>query len=262
MDTGLRGRVALVTGASQGIGRAIAESFAAEGAHVVLGARNIAALESLAAEMEERYHVRVLAHAVDVAIPEQVVEYAQAGIEAFGKIDICVTNAGGPPAKSFLNTTDAEWQAAFALNLHSVVRLARAVLPAMQRQHWGRIVTLTSVSVKQPVPDLILSNSIRTGVMGLVRSLANEFGKDGITVNNVGPGFTATERLQRLAATRAAATEISKEDIMAGYAAQVPLGRIGEPREIADAVVWLASERASFITGQTLLVDGGAYRGL
>ncbi|HEX4022639.1 MAG TPA: SDR family oxidoreductase [Acidobacteriaceae bacterium] len=262
MDTGLRGRVALVTGASQGIGRSIAESFAAEGAHVVIGARNVPALQELAADIEQRYKVRALAHAIDVAIPEQVDAFVQAAQAAFGKIDICVTNAGGPPAKSFMNTTDAEWQSAFVLNLQSVVRLARAVLPAMQRQHWGRIVTLTSISVKQPVPDLILSNSIRTGVTGLVRSLANEFGKDGITVNNVGPGFTATDRLQKLAATRGAAAGVAPEEIMHGYAAQVPLGRVAEPREIADAVVWLASERASFITGQTLLVDGGAYRGL
>jgi 3-oxoacyl-[acyl-carrier protein] reductase len=142
------------------------------------------------------------------------------------------------------------------------VYFAREVIPHMQRQHWGRIITLTSITTKQPVADLVLSNAVRAAVVGLVKSLANEFGKDGILVNNVGPGFTATDRLKELAKTRAASTGKSEQDLFDGWAADAPLRRLGQPREVAETIVWLASERASYITGQTLLVDGGIYKGL
>jgi 3-oxoacyl-[acyl-carrier protein] reductase len=162
----------------------------------------------------------------------------------------------------FLSTTTEEWRRAFELNLLSIVHLARAVIPWMQRKQWGRIVTITSVSVRQPVGDLIYSNAVRAGVLGLVKSLSNEFGRDGITVNNVGPGYTATARLTELIAKRAAEQGMTEEQYAARLSADAPLGRLGQPEEVADAIVWLASERASFITGQTLLVDGGVYKGL
>jgi 3-oxoacyl-[acyl-carrier protein] reductase len=182
--------------------------------------------------------------------------------QKFDGVDVCVTNAGGPPPKTFLETTTGEWHRAVELNFMSVVHFARAVLPWMQRQHWGRIVTITSVSVRQPVSDLIYSNAIRAGVLGLVKSLSNEFGEDGITVNNVAPGYTATERLNSLIQKRASGLGISNEEYGERLAADVPLKRLAQPEEVADAIVWLASDRASYITGQTLLVDGGLFKGL
>ncbi|MGZ4829329.1 MAG: SDR family oxidoreductase, partial [Candidatus Angelobacter sp.] len=180
----------------------------------------------------------------------------------FGRIDVCVTNAGGPPAKNFLSISADEWRKAVDLNLMSTVHLARAVIPYMQRHRWGRIITITSISVKQPIADLVLSNSVRAAVVGLVKSLSNEFGKDGILVNNVAPGYTATERLQELAQVRALAAGSSPQQICDTWAAETPVKRLGHPKEIADVIVWLASERASYITGQTVLADGGIYRGL
>jgi 3-oxoacyl-[acyl-carrier protein] reductase len=180
----------------------------------------------------------------------------------FGSVDICVTNAGGPPAKGFLATTPEDWDKAVEANLLSTIYFAREVIPHMQKKHWGRIVTITSITTKQPVPDLILSNAVRTAVIGLVKSLANEFGKDGILVNNVGPGFTATDRLKQLAKARSAASGKTEREIFDSWAADAALKRVGEPQEVADTIVWLASERASFITGQNILVDGGAYKGL
>jgi 3-oxoacyl-[acyl-carrier protein] reductase len=173
-----------------------------------------------------------------------------------------VANAGGPPAKGFLAASIEEWRKAIDANFMSTVYFAREVIPHMQRKRWGRIITLTSVSTKQPVPDLVLSNAVRAGVVGLVKSLANEFGKDGILVNNVGPGYTATDRLKELARARSASQNKSEDEIFAAWASDSALKRIAEPKEVADTIVWLASERASYITGQTILVDGGAYKGL
>jgi 3-oxoacyl-[acyl-carrier protein] reductase len=180
----------------------------------------------------------------------------------FGRLDVCVTNAGGPPAKNFLSVSTEEWRKAVDLNFLSVVHLAKAVIPYMQRHRWGRIITITSISVKQPIDDLIMSNAVRAAVVGLVKSLSNEFGKDGILVNNVAPGYTATERLQELAGTRALAAGVSTEQIYQRWAAEIPVRRLADPKEVADVIVWLASERASYVTGQTVLVDGGIYRGL
>ena len=262
METGLENRVALVSGASQGLGRATAIAFAAEGVHLALCARNIGTLEQLAGELRARFGVQVHYEACDARDRAATEEFVRNTHAVFKRIDICVTNAGGPPARQFLETTQQEWEDAFALNLRSAIDFARAVIPHMQTQRWGRIVTISSITVKQPQPQLVLSNAIRAGVMGLVRSLANEFGKDGITANNVGPGYTATARLIELAERRAAATGKSTQEIEQTWIDQIPVGRLGKPEEIADAVVWLASERASFITGQTILVDGGMYQGL
>ncbi|MBV9302187.1 MAG: SDR family oxidoreductase [Acidobacteriaceae bacterium] len=262
MDTGLANRVAIVAGSSQGLGRAAAFALAAEGAYLALCARGRAALERTAHEIRERFRVRVYTETVDVRDSAAIEQFAKNVNKEFGRIDICVTNAGGPPAKWFLEATDADWNEAFSLNLLSAAVFARAVIPYMQQRQWGRIITISSITVRQPQPQLVLSNAIRAGVMGLVRSLANEFGKDGILVNNVAPGYTATERLKELSASRAAALGQSEEMVEQVWTEQIPLGRLGRPEELADAVVWLASERASFITGQTLLVDGGMYKGL
>jgi 3-oxoacyl-[acyl-carrier protein] reductase len=262
METGLKGRVAIVAASSQGIGRATAEAFAAEGCRVGMCSRNAATLDAAAEEIRKQSGTEVFTQAFDVTNPTAVHGFVEAVVQKFGSIDICVTNAGGPPSKGFLAATIDDWRKAVDANFLSTVYFAREVIPHMQRKHWGRIITLTSVSTKQPVPDLVLSNAARAAVVGLVKSLANEFGRDGILVNNVGPGFTATGRLKELARSRSAAQGKSEDEILATLGNDTALKRVAEPREVADAIVWLASERASYITGQTILVDGGAYKGL
>lgn len=262
METGLKNRVAIVAASSQGLGKATAEAFAAEGCRIALCARNAKTLTAVADKIKAQYSVDVYAEPVDVTDAAAIHQFVESVVAEFGGVDICVTNAGGPPAKGFLAVTLEEWQKAVNLNFLSTVYFAREVIPHMQKKHWGRIITITSITTKQPVTDLVLSNAVRAAVVGLVKSLANEFGKDGILVNNVGPGYTATDRLKELAKARSAATGKSEKDIFEGWAVDAPLRRVGEPREVADTIVWLASERASFITGQTVLVDGGSYKGL
>jgi 3-oxoacyl-[acyl-carrier protein] reductase len=262
VNLGIKDRVALVAASSQGIGRATAEAFAAEGCRVAMCARNRPILERSAEEIRQKYNVDVFAQAFDVTDADAVSGFVKSVAEKFGSIDICVTNAGGPPAKGFLASSLYDWQKALEANFLSTVYFAREVIPHMQKKKWGRIITLTSITTKQPVADLVLSNAVRAAVVGLVKSLANEFGKDGILVNNVGPGFTSTDRLKELAAARASASSKREQDVLDAWAADAALKRLGEPREVADAIVWLASERASYITGQTLLVDGGMYKGL
>jgi 3-oxoacyl-[acyl-carrier protein] reductase len=262
MDLGLKDKVAVVAASSQGIGRATAEAFAAEGCRVAMCARNGTALQSAAEQIRKQHGAEVFTEAFDVTDAKAVSAFIAKVAEKFGGIDICVTNAGGPPAKGFLSASLEDWQKAIELNFLSTVYFAREVIPHMQRKRWGRIITLTSITTKQPVADLVLSNAVRAAVVGLVKSLANEFGKDGILVTNVGPGFTATDRLKELAKARSSASGKNEQEIFDAWAAEAPLKRLGEPREVAETIVWLASERASYITGQTVLVDGGIYKGL
>ncbi len=262
MDMGLKNRVALVAASSQGIGLATAEAFAAEGCRVAMCARNAETLQAAAEKVRKQHHAEVLAEPFDVTDAAAVNRFVAAVASKFGSLDICVTNAGGPPAKGFLAASLDDWQSALSANFLSTVYFAREVIPHMQRKKWGRIITITSITTKQPVTDLVLSNAVRAAVVGLVKSLANEFGKDGILVNNVGPGFTATERLKELAKARSASSGKPEQEFFDAWAADAPLKRLGDPRELADTIVWLASERASYITGQTVLVDGGMYKGL
>ena len=262
MDMGLKGKVAIVAASSQGIGRATAEAFAAEGCNVAMCARGEQALAAAAEKIRKQHNVEVFHQSLDVTDAHAVHGLVEAVAAKFGAVDICVTNAGGPPAKGFLATSGEDWRKAVDANFMSTVYFAREVIPHMQRKRWGRIITITSITTKQPVADLVLSNAVRAAVVGLVKSLANEFGKDGILVNNVGPGFTATDRLKELAKSRAAASGVAEKDIFDGWAREAPLKRLGEPGEVADTIVWLASNRASYVTGQTVLVDGGIYRGL
>ena len=261
MELGLKGRNVIVCASSDGIALSAARKFAEEGANVAMCSRDETKL-GRAAEFVRALGGKVLHRALDVTDAPAVTAFVEEVENAFGGVDVCVTNAGGPPPKMFLETTPDEWDRAYELNLKSIVLFAHAVIPLMQRNRWGRIVTLTSVSTRQPVSDLIYSNTIRAGVLGLVKSLSNEFGKDGITVNNVGPGYTATERLKSLLRSRAAAAGVTEEQYAKQISEAAALRRVGEPDEVADAVVWLASDRASYITGQTILVDGGVYKGL
>src|ERR1700676_2862664 len=262
METGLKNRVAIVAASSQGIGQATAQAFAAEGCRIAMCARNAQTLHAAAERIKKEHQAEVFAQALDVTDAEAVHRFVAAVTGKFGGVDICVTNAGGPPAKGFLAASNDDWRKAVEANFLSTVYFAREVIPHMQRKRWGRIVTITSITTKQPVADLVLSNAVPAAVVGLVKSLANEFGKDGILVNNVGPGFTATDRLKELAKVRSAASGKSEQEIFDAWAAEAPLKRLGEPREVAETIVWLASERASYVTGQTVLVDGGMYKGL
>jgi 3-oxoacyl-[acyl-carrier protein] reductase len=262
VDLGLKNRSVIVAASSNGIARAAAEKFAAEGANVAMCSRDAKKLNAAAGLIRERYGAKVLAEPLDVTDAGAVEEFVKHVAADFGGVDVCVTNAGGPPAKMFFATTTEEWHRAVELNFMSVIHFARAVLPWMQKKQWGRLVTITSITVRQPVPDLIYSNAVRAGVLGLIKSLSNEFGKDGITVNNVGPGYTATERLKQLIGKRSQETGVSPAEFESRLGADAALKRVGQPEEVADAIVWLASERASYITGQTVLVDGGVFKGL
>lgn len=261
MELGLKGRVAIVTGGSQGIGKAIAISLAAEGASLVLGARNEATLQALASEIQATYHVPVLVQSTDITKSTDIDNLVTKAIATYGHIDILVNNGGGPPATRFDNTDSDAWAQAFELILMSMVHSCHAVIPYMREQRWGRIINIVSTSVKQPIDSLILSNSIRSGVIGLAKSLANELGRDNILVNNVCPGYTLTDRLQELINVRAT-NNITAAEVVEMWQQEIPLGRLGRPEEIADYVVFLASERASYITGTTVAVDGGRIKGI
>ncbi len=262
MDLGLKGRVAIVAASSQGLGKAVALGLAREGAKLALCARTEATLNPAAEEIQKATGADVLARPVDVTVYDQVRNFVAETAGRFGRVDICVTNAGGPPSKPFAETTVADWQAGVNLNLMSTLYFAREVLPLMQQRKWGRLIAITSVAVKQPIDGLILSNSVRSAVSGLVKSLANEYGKDNILVSNVCPGYTQTARLDQLAGRLAAAEGVGADQIRARWAAQAPLGRLGQPEEFANLVVFLASERASYLTGVTIAVDGGLAKGI
>jgi len=262
VELGLKGKVALVAAASRGIGRAVAEELAAEGASLVLCARGAEALEAARAEIAARAGVPVVALPADVSREEDVSRVVGAGLEAFGRIDVLVTNTGGPPAGPFEQHTLAAWREAERLLLESAVHLIRGVLPGMKERRSGRIIALTSIVVKQPAEGLILSTSLRAAVAGLARSLANELGPYGITVNHVLPGYTRTERVTELAHRLAAQRGTTPESVLAGWEAEIPLRRLAEPREVAALVAFLASERAGYITGASIPVDGGWIRSL
>jgi 3-oxoacyl-[acyl-carrier protein] reductase len=262
MDLGLKDRVALVAASSTGLGKAVAQGLAREGAKLALCARTQSTLDATAEEIRRDTGAEVLARAIDVTRHEQVRSFVAETVAQFGRLDICIANAGGPPAKSFAETSAEDWHTAAELNLMSTVYLAKETLPLMQERRWGRFIAITSVTVKQPLDGLILSNSVRAAVLGLVKSLANEYGPHNVLVNNVCPGFTATARLNELAETLATKGGVSPRDIERRWASQAPLGRVGQPEELANLVVFLASERASYITGESIAVDGGMVKGL
>jgi 3-oxoacyl-[acyl-carrier protein] reductase len=243
MNLGLKDRVAIVAASSQGLGKAVALGLAAEGAKLAICERGYEELHRTAAEIP----TEVLAQPVDVTVEAQVREFVDAVARKFGRVDICVTNAGGPPAKKFADTTVEDWRSAVDLNFMSTLYFAQAVLPHMRERCWGRLIAISSVAVLQPVDGLVLSNAARSAVRGLVKSLSNEYAPYNVLVNNVCPGYTATERLKRL--------NVHPE-------AQIPLGRVGSPEEFANLVVFLASERASYITGVSIAVDGGWTKAL
>jgi 3-oxoacyl-[acyl-carrier protein] reductase len=262
MELGLKGRVAIVAAASKGLGRAVAEELAREGARVAICARTAADLAQAASVIQKATGQEVFHQAVDVREPAAVGRFVEAVEKHYGRIDICVTNSGGPPSKLFADTKVEDWRSAVDQLLMSTVYFARETLPRMQKHRWGRFITITSTAVKQPVDGLMLSNSVRSAVTGLARTLANEYAAYGITVNNVCPGYTQTDRLEELAAATAARSGISREEVFVNWARQTPAGRVGKPEEFAAVVTFLASERASYVNGTSIAVDGGSVRSL
>jgi 3-oxoacyl-[acyl-carrier protein] reductase len=252
MNLAIEGTAAIVGGASAGMGFAIAEALAEEGCAVTMCARGEERLTESAARIPG-----ALAVAGDVRDPAVLERLVNETVESRGRLDIVVNNAGGPPAGTFESTADEAWADAFELSLRSVVRLTRLALPHLRRSGRGRVVNITSWSVREPIPNLILSNAIRPGVIGWAKSLAHEVGRDGITVNTIAPGKVATGRMRELWESRPDPAAAEAEDIAA-----IPVGRMGEPAEIAAAVAFLCSERAGYISGVVLPVDGGALRGV
>lgn len=262
MDMGLRGKAAVVFAASKGLGRAAALALAREGAAVAICARHDAELAATAAAIRQETGVDVMAMAADVTKAEDIQRFVDAAAQRFGRIDILVTNAGGPPSGAFDAFSDADWQAAFNLTLLSVVRMIRAALPHLRRAGGGRIVNITSSSVKQPIEGLLFSNALRPGVVGLAKTLSFELAKDNILINNVAPGYHDTDRVKELDAARAAREGRTVAEVSGDTVKAIPLGRRGEPDDLAALIVFLCSRQSSFMTGVTIQVDGGAQRGL
>lgn len=262
MDLGLKGRVAIVAASSQGLGKAVAMGLAREGANLAMCARTQSALDAAAEEICRETGAEVMTRALDVTGYEDVRRFVADTAARFGRVDICVANAGGPPTKTFAETTVDEWHRAAELNLMSTVYFAKETLPLMAGRRWGRFIAITSVTVKQPVEGLILSNSVRAGVSGLVKTLANEYGPYNVLVNSACPGYTATARLISLTGKLAEREGVTAHEIEDRWARQAPLRRIGQPEEFANVVVFLASERASYVTGVSVQVDGGLVKGL
>ena len=258
MDLGLKGKTALVTASSKGMGKACALGFAAEGARVVMCARTERDLAAAADDVRARTGAEVLAMAADVTRADQVKTLVTRARDAFGTVDVLVANAGGPPRGVFDDLADEQWYGAFEVSLLSVVRLIREVLPGMRQRRWGRIITIQSSSVKEPIAGLDLSNAVRPGTAGLMKTLARDLGRDNILVNTVCPGRILTDRLL----SGAGPAGVPPDEYARQAGADVPLGRVGTAEEFANVVVFLASERASYVTGVALQVDGGLIRGI
>lgn len=262
MDLRIEGKVALITAASKGLGKAVATQLASEGANVIICSRNLDSLQKTKSEIETKTNVKISIVACDVTNEKQVKQMIDSVIQEFGTIDILVTNAGGPPAGSFSDFNVDDYRKAVELNLLSTISLCQKVIPLMQKQKWGRIVMMTSVSVKQPIDNLILSNTARTGVIGFMKSLSNEVAKDGITVNSICPGYTKTQRVENLAKAFTDSGKGTIEDFYKKLETEIPMKRIGAPEEFAQSVAFLVSEGAGYITGVSLKVDGGFAKGL
>ena len=256
MDMGIRGKAALVTAASKGMGKATALALASEGVRVLMCARTAADIKAAAEEVRAKTGVEVVEVTADVTKKEDIERLVKRAEEAFGGVDILVANSGGPPRGNLEEMTDEQWYGAFEVATLSVVRLIRGVLPSMKQKRWGRILTIQSVSVKQPVPGLLLSNAVRPGVAGMFKTLSEDLGKHNITLNVVCPGKILTDRL--LGGAKQAG--LPTEEFVKRAGADVPLGRVGTPEEFANVMVFLASERASYVTGVALQVDGGLIR--
>jgi 3-oxoacyl-[acyl-carrier protein] reductase len=261
MDLGLKDKIALVAGSSRGLGYATALSLAKEGCKVAINGRDEAKIKGMAEKLSAETGAQVIGLAGDVGLPDVPAKLIAQTVDAFGGLDILVTNAGGPPPGAFESHDEANWQKGIDLSLMSHVRLIRAALPHLRKSSAASVLTVTSYSVKQPIANLVLSNSIRAATVGLTKSLALELGHEGIRFNSILPGWTETERVGELMTARATANRTSVEDETRKQSAESPLGRMGHPEEFANAAAFLVSPAASYITGVMLNVDGGMYKG-
>ena len=262
MDLGLKDKVAFVAGASKGLGKAVAMELSKEGARVAICARENPELPKAVEEIRSLTGGEVIGIAADLSISEQARNFVRRGLEHFGTVDILVNNAGGPPDGKFLDIDEDLWNFAFRLILLSTITITREAVPVMIEKRWGRIINLTSVAVKQPIEGLILSNTIRIGIIGLAKTLSEELAPYNITVNNICPAYTITERVRELSAKIAGKKGITPEEVISTWESQIALHRMGKPEEIAALAAFLASERAGFITGDSIQIDGGWYKGV
>jgi 3-oxoacyl-[acyl-carrier protein] reductase len=262
METGLKGKAALVCAASRGLGKAAAMGLAREGARLAICARSDDSLERAAEDIRTKTGAEVVGIPADLMRADDVARFVAEGAQALGGVDVLVTNAGGPKAGLFDSLSEEDWMAAVQLTLMSVIRLCRATIPHMRARSGGRIINITSMSVKQPIGGLILSNALRPAVIGFSKTLSTELAAEKILVNCVAPGYTRTERVLELNEARAKREGVDPEALMRSTVSSVPMGRLGEPSELADLIVFLASDRASYITGTTIQVDGGFIKSL
>jgi 3-oxoacyl-[acyl-carrier protein] reductase len=262
MDTGLKNKSVLITASSLGIGKAIAETFASEGCKVAISSRSKDNLLSTAKDIKAKFGFDPFWSVCDLNKNKDIENTYKAAVDQFGSVDVLVNNCGGPVTGMFQELDEKDWDNAYDQVLMSAVRLSKLVLPDMMRNQWGRIINVTSISVKQPVDNLVLSNSLRAGLTGMAKSLSNEVAKYNITVNNVAPGMTLTRRLYELAVIEAKQKGKSHEEILAEMAKKVPMNRLGRPEEIASVVLFLASKQAAYVTGNTIQVDGGYIKSL
>ena len=262
MDLGLNGKVALVAGASQGMGRATALAFAREGAKVSICARGEDTLNETATSIRKETGAEVLAMVADMSKPEDIRRFVNDTASHFGRLDVVVNNAGGPPPGEFMKFSDDDWHSAYNLSFMSTMRMTREAVPHMRKIGGGRVINITSYSVKEPIAGLVLSNAVRSAVIGLAKTLSRELARDNILINNVCPGRIDTDRARKLNKARAERLGRPVEEIDKEMAAEVPLGRYGSAEETANLIVFLGSERASYITGTTIAIDGGLVRGI
>ena len=262
MELGLQGKVAVVGGASMGLGRACADALASEGASLVVCSRDEGRIRAAAGEIANATGVDVLPVAADLSRPEDIQMLMASGVDHFGRLDILVSNSGGPPVATPMEATEAQWDRAVQLSLMFFARMSRAAVPHMRRAGGGRIINILASTVKQPFPSLMLSGATRMGAVGYAKSLSDELAPEGILVNNVAPGFLMTERMMEVVRGRADGEEMTEDEALAGLTGSIPMGRIGRPEEMAALVTFLASDAASYITGTTIPVDGGFVRSM
>lgn len=262
MDLGLKGKVALVAASTKGLGKATAMALASEGTEVIVNGRDKQNISDTVGEMKTKTGKSPFAVQADVTKPDDVDRMFHEIAGRFGTIHILVTNAGGPPAGSLDDFRDDDWMNAFQLNLMSTVRLIRNAIPFMRKQKWGRIVNIVSLTVKQPIDNLLLSNSLRTSVIGLAKTLSKDLARDNVLINNIAPYYVSTKRIDYLMEQTASRLGITKEDALQNIVKDIPLGRLGTPEEFGDVVAFLCSQKNSYLTGSTIQFDGGAYKGI
>lgn len=257
MDFGLKNKIAVVCGSSQGLGFASSRELAKKGCSVVICSRDKSRIEQAARKIGQETGGSIFPYQVDLSNTNQVVNFTKTVISEFNRIDILVNNTGGPPAGFFMDLSEQDWSAAFQNTFLSAVTLTKHILPVMIEENWGRIINLQSISMIEPISDLILSNSVRMAVAGWAKTLSNQYAKYNITINNIATGFTLTERLISLVENKAKQEKISAKEVVKKWEDQIPAGRLAKPEEIAWLVTFLASEQAGYITGATIPVDGG-----